>query len=317
MQCLEVADFVIVVDDACPQETGSVVPLNERVQVVRHRRNLGVGGAMKTGILKAIEQQADYIVKVDADAQMDVSYVPSMIAILQQHPETTLVKGNRFADLSTVRGMPVIRLIGNSVLSFLVKLSSGYWAIVDPTNGFIALRASSIPVRRFLQLADRYFFEIDLLCLLGVTRRTIAELEMPAIYNGGISSLSVWRTMFSFPLRLISAFTRRVLINYVVVEINVGSLCALLGLPLLLGGMIFGGHEWALSVATGISRPTGTIILALLLFVLGFQLLLQAILYDVQHCPKIRKVRADPFSHSYAPDLLLLASYNKSRTIED
>ncbi|MBV8642692.1 MAG: glycosyltransferase family 2 protein [Candidatus Eremiobacteraeota bacterium] len=293
-RALEVVDEVIVVDDACPERCSEVLAgAPNRVHVVRREHNGGVGAATKTGIVEALARGAEIIVKVDADDQMDTSYIPHMVAFLQRAPEIDMVKGNRFADPATLYRMPVTRLIGNAGLTFLVKFSTGYWTIVDPTNGFIAVRARALRETNLARLADRYFFEIDLLCAFGLRRRPIAEMEMPAIYAGERSSLSVGTVLLTFPGRLLTRFLRRILVNYFVVEINVGTLCAVIGLPMLLAGLAFGGHEWAVSIATNQPRPTGTIILALMLFTIGFQLALQAVLFDVQFGTRTAKVRAD------------------------
>ena len=292
-KALSVADIVIVVDDLCPDRSSDLVEAGPRVQVVRHEVNRGVGGATKTGIATALALGADIVVKIDSDDQMDVGFVPLMVDVLRRYPEIDLVKGNRFADPETLRTMPVARLIGNAGLTFLVKFSSGYWTITDPTNGFIAIRATALRRLNLARLADRYFFEIDLLCAFGLARRVVAEFEMPAIYAGEHSSLSIPQVLLTFPPRLASRFLRRILLNYLVVEINVGSLCAAIGFPLLLFALIFGGHEWSTSLSTGIPRPTGTIVFALLCFIIGFQLSLQALLYDVQFSTRTVKIGHD------------------------
>jgi dolichol-phosphate mannosyltransferase len=301
-RALEVADVVIVVDDACPERSSDLVANRKRVVVMRHEVNQGVGGATKTGIREALRRGAEFIVKIDADDQMDVTYVPSMIDLMDRYAEIDMVKGNRFADAATLRTMPPARLVGNAGLTLLVKFSSGYWTIVDPTNGFIAVRAQTLARLSLERLANRYFFEIDLLCELGLGRHTIAEMEMPAIYAGEHSSLSIMRVLFEFPPRLFSRFLRRLLLNYLVVEINVGTLCGVIGFPLLLFALLFGGHEWLLSSQSGIPRTPGTVILALLLFILGFQLSLQALLYDVGFSTRTLKVRRGKRSGSQEPD---------------
>lgn len=291
-RALEVVDTVVVVDDACPDQTGSVVEgMDPRVIVLRHPRNRGVGGASKTGFAEAMRLGAEFVVKLDADDQMDTSYIPQMIDVLARYPQIDLVKGNRFADPATVRTMPTARLIGNAGLTFCVKISSGYWTLVDPTNGFIAARVDALRQIDLDALAERYFFEIDLLCALGLQRRIVAEFEMPAIYAGEHSSLSISRALLSFPARLLTRFLRRILVNYLIVEINVGSLCGAFGIPMLIVGTVFGSLEWAHSISSGIPRPTGTIVLALLLFIVGFQLSLQALFYDVQFSTRTLKVR--------------------------
>lgn len=296
-RALLVVDHVIVVDDACPESCGRLVENgadSARVTVIRRETNGGVGAATKTGIIEALERGAEFIVKIDADDQMDTRYVPHMIAFLREQPDIDLVKGNRFADMDTVRRMPVLRLIGNAGLTFLVKFSSGYWTLVDPTNGFFAVRSNVLRGMELSALADRYFFEIDLLCSLGLRKRAIAEIEMPAIYADERSSLSIGRALLTFPLRLLVRFIRRIVVNYFIVEINVGSFCALIGYPLLVAAVIFGSYEWMLSARSGESRSPGTVLLALLLFIIGFQLSIQALFYDVQSAPRTLKIRRDP-----------------------
>ena len=132
-RALEVVDEVIVVDDACPERCSEVLAgAPSRVHVVRREHNGGVGAATKTGIVEALARGAEIIVKVDADDQMDTSYIPHMVAFLQRAPEIDMVKGNRFADPATLYRMPVTRLIGNAGLTFLVKFSTGYWTIFSP-----------------------------------------------------------------------------------------------------------------------------------------------------------------------------------------
>jgi glycosyltransferase involved in cell wall biosynthesis len=296
-RALGVGDVVIVVDDADPDRSADLVRgTDPRVHVVAHDVNRGVGGATKTGMREAIALGARYIVKIDADDQMDTSYVPFMIETLERYPDVDLVKGNRFADPAALRRMPFLRLIGNASATLLVKFSSGYWSIVDPTNGFLATRREVIQHTDLDALADRYFFETDLLCAFGLRRRVVAEVEMPAIYSDEPPGPWGVRTLMPFPVKLTQRFFRRLLLNYLVVEINVGSLCGLIGFPLLAFAVAFGWHEWSGSLAEQTSRPSGAVVLALILFMLGFQLSLQALLYDVQFSTptlKLRRERAE------------------------
>jgi glycosyltransferase involved in cell wall biosynthesis len=294
-KALRYVDRVIVVDDRCPQGTGAFVRArfegDARVEVIEHERNRGVGGAMKTGFAAAIRDGSAVVIKLDADDQMDSSYIPYITELLEKQPQLMMVKGNRFGSSSVIEAMPLVRLIGNSGLSFLVKLSSGYWNVIDPTNGYIAIRSEALRELDFDRLAERYFFEIDLLCALGLRKAPIAELEMPAIYGSENSSLSVTRALMRFPFALLRRFIKRLFVQYVLTDINVGTLYGAIGIPLLLIGMIFGSEQWAQSATTGIPRTSGTVVLALLLFIIGFQLLLQAISFDVQFAPRTTKAR--------------------------
>ncbi len=138
-------NHVIVIDDKCPQNSGMIAESSDdkRVIVCYHEVNQGVGGAVVTGYKKAMELGADIVVKIDGDGQMDVNYMQQLIEPLIDG-KADYTKGNRFADFKALRQMPKIRLLGNSGLSFLVKASSGYWNMMDPTNGYTAINKHAL-----------------------------------------------------------------------------------------------------------------------------------------------------------------------------
>lgn len=287
---LRYVDFVVVVDDGCPDGSGDAVQhafrAHPSVYVVKRQRNGGVGAATKSGIEKALELEADVVVKIDADGQMDPSYIPSIVELFVADPNLAYVKGNRFFDSRVLSKMPAMRLFGNSMLSLYSKFASGYWNILDPTNGYLAFNGRLLPAINWKSLADGYFFEISALCELGLKRATIAEMEMETIYGQESSSLSIPRTAFAFPPKLAKLFLRRLLLQYFIFDINLGSLYILLGLTLAGFGAGFAAFEWIQSITTGIPRTTGTVMLGVLPFLMGFQLLLNALLYDVQFSAK-------------------------------
>jgi glycosyltransferase involved in cell wall biosynthesis len=287
-------DVVVVVDDACPQRSGELV--EEQFQgepwliVVRHAVNRGVGGATKTGFAKALEIGADIIVKLDADDQMDASYIPSIVDAFRVNPSLEYIKGNRFISTDIVRAMPALRLFGNSVLSLLIKFSSGYWNVIDPTNGYFAFRATKLRQFPWQDLSERYFFETHILCMLGMRKAGIAEMEMQAVYGDEVSSLSITKVLIDFPPKLAKQCLKRILFQYFVYDVNLGSLYLLLGTILTTLGVLFGAYQWVESIITGVPRTTGTVMLAVLLFLMGFQLLLNALLHDVQFGAKSAKI---------------------------
>lgn len=287
---LRYVDTVIVVDDACPAGSGDLVRQTFRahpsVEVVKRPKNGGVGAATKTGLERALELACDVIVKIDSDGQMDPSYIPSIVELFEADHNLAYVKGNRFFDSRVLSKMPAIRLFGNSFLSLFSKFASGYWNILDPTNGYLAFNGRLLPAVNWSGLEDCYFFEISALCEFGLKRATIAEMEMETIYGQESSSLSIWRTIFEFPPKLAWLFMRRVLLQYFVFDINLGSLYILLGLMLGGFGAGFAAFEWVQSIVTGVPRTTGTVMLGVLPFLMGFQLVLNALLYDVQFAAK-------------------------------
>lgn len=303
-KCLNFADSVIVVDDACPERSGEVVSdafaYDARVTVKWRKQNGGVGAAMKTGIEVALGDQADVIVKIDADGQMDPSYIPMIRQAFAQDASLVCVKGNRFFRSEVLHKMPKLRLIGNGVLSLLAKAASGYWNAIDPTNGYLALNGGLLRVLPWQSFDDSYFFELSVLCELGLRRLPILELEMPTRYDGAVSSLSIARVIRQFPRKLLQRTFRRLMQQYFVFDVNLGTVYLLTGFALALFGFVFGSYEWAEGIITNTARPVGTIMLAALPFMMGFQLLLNALMYDVQFCQRTRQeLLVDTRSRSY------------------
>ena len=184
---------VIVVDDASVDDTSDVAEryaqLDPRILVLRHSENQGVGGAMITGFKRALEAGADVVVKIDGDGQMPLWLVHQLVQPLLDGT-ADYTKGNRFRDMQTLRTMPVVRRIGNVVLSFLSKASTGYWHCFDPANGFVAIRADVLSQVPLQKVDPTYFFETSMLSHLYVMGAVVKEVPMPARYTGETSSLS-------------------------------------------------------------------------------------------------------------------------------
>ena len=283
---LKQADAVIVVDDGCPQRSGQVARQafagDDRVQVIERERNGGVGAATKTGIGAALEAGADVIVKLDADGQMDPSFISTMRRLFLRDPSLVYIKGNRFFDASVFKLMPKTRFIGNAILSLLLKFASGYWNALDPTNGYLAFNGTVLKKLPWRDFADSYFFELSVLCELGFRRLPILELEMPTIYTAAPSSLAISRVIFEFPPQLFRLTMRRLFVQYFIFDVNLATLYCVFGTLLGVFGLVFGTYEWILGAITGVPRATGTIMVAAVTFLMGFQLWLNALMYDVQ-----------------------------------
>jgi glycosyltransferase involved in cell wall biosynthesis len=281
--------IIVVVDDCCPEKSGDVAArsTDPRLTVVRHEKNRGVGGAMVTGYRKALELGAEIMVKVDGDGQMDPAILHEIAAPVIEG-RADYAKGNRFSDFRALRRMPRVRLFGNSMLSFLLKAASGYWSMMDPTNGYTAINARTLDKLELDELDNRYFFESDLLIRLGTARAVVVDVPMAARYADENSSLNIPRVMLEFPPKILKGLLRRILLRYFIYDFNMASLYLLFGIPLLLFSFVYGLYEWVDSNRTGIARPLGTIMVVIIPLILGFQMLLQAIAIDVAGTPKPR-----------------------------
>ncbi len=281
-------DRVIVVDDACPEGTGAHVEAScrdPRVRVIRHARNEGVGGAMRTGYRAALAAGAEVVVKLDGDGQMDPGLIPALVAPILTG-SADYVKGNRFVRLADSRTMPMVRLVGNAGLSFLSKLSTGYWDVFDPTNGLTAIHAEVLRELPFDALARDYFFESDLLHHLGLLRAVVVDVPMRAVYGDETSGLSPLRAIGTFAVGHARNLVRRLFYAYLVHDFSAASLQLAVGLGLLLFGTVFGLWEWHGATERGVGAYAGTVMLATLPVILGVQLLLAFVSFDVARVPR-------------------------------
>jgi dolichol-phosphate mannosyltransferase len=279
---------IIVVDDASPDATADLViasaKTDKRISLIRHPSNLGVGGAMLTGYRKALELEAQIIVKMDGDGQMDMEYLPQLLSPLIEG-QADYSKGNRFRDFKSLQKMPLIRRVGNMGLAFLSKAATGYWTLFDPSNGFNAIR-SEVLAQLPLDGIDRsYYFETSMLAHLYLLGAVVKDVPMPARYRSEVSNLLVHRVLFEFPFKLLVTFFRRLVLKNFIYDFSMASIYLLTGLPLLLFGLSFGTYKWIQYASAGIPAPTGTVMLPTLSVLLGIQLLLSAIEIDLRSVP--------------------------------
>lgn len=284
-----IVEHIIVVDDKCPHFSGKEAQkLNDkRIVVYNHERNEGVGGAVVTGYKKAMELGCDIVIKIDGDGQMDSSYIDKLILPLL-NDEADYSKGNRFMNSNVLEIMPKIRLFGNSMLSFLVKVTSGYWNVMDPTNGYTAIRREILEELELNKLSKRYFFETDMLIHLNIINAVVQDITIPSKYGDEESSLNVWKAIIQFPPKLLKGFVKRLFLKYFIYDFNMASVYILLGVPMFFLGVLFGLIEWRDSVIHNTAKPLGTIMLLTLSITLSFQMLLQAINIDINLTPKRR-----------------------------
>ncbi|CAA9893014.1 Glycosyl transferase family 2 [Candidatus Methylobacter favarea] len=279
---------IFAVDDACPDGSGDFIVkncLDDRVVVLRNSQNLGVGGAVLTGYRAAIEAGAEVIVKIDGDGQMDPGLIPAFVApIIAGDADYT--KGNRFFDLEEIRAMPKVRLFGNAVLSFMTKLSSGYWDLFDPTNGYTAIQADVVRHLPFDKISCRYFFETDMLFRLNTLRAVVMDVPMDAQYGDEISNLKISKIVGEFLFKHIRNFSKRIFYNYYLRDMSLASIELPMGLLLLISGGGYGSYHWINSLQKGVTTPAGTVMLAVLPILMGTQLILAFLAYDIANVPR-------------------------------
>lgn len=292
---------IFAIDDACPDRSGDFIEAHcrdSRVTVLRHPINKGVGGAVITGYRAALDSGAEVVVKVDGDGQMDPALIP-IIAGPVLSGRADYAKGNRFHSIWNVRQMPRTRLFGNAALSFLTKLSSGYWSVFDPTNGYTAIHSAALERLELDNLSERYFFESDMLINLGNIRAVVTDVPMDARYADETSHLKIGQVIGQFLSKNARELTKRVLYTYFLRDFSLASAQLLCGSAMMVFGGVFGAIGWYQSVHSGSTATTGTVMIATLPIILGFQLLLGFLGFDMTNEPR-QPVQADMAAGQWA-----------------
>lgn len=278
---------IYVVDDCCPEQSGNYVEQNcrdPRVAVVRNAVNQGVGGAVMAGYQAALDDGMEILVKIDGDGQMDPGLIPDFIAPIVAG-QADYTKGNRFFDLEEIRAMPKVRLFGNAILSFMTKVSSGYWDLFDPTNGYTALHHEVARHLPFHKISRRYFFETDMLFRLNILRAVVVDIPMDAHYADEVSNLKISKIVGEFAVKHARNFCKRVFYNYYLRDMSLASLELPVGLLLVVLGGIYGVANWSESMESGVTTPAGTVMLAAAPIILGVQFILAFVGYDIASVP--------------------------------
>jgi hypothetical protein len=289
------AQTIVCVDDRSPDDSSERIRrLNDpRVVLLRHEHNQGVGGAVVTGYRECLRRGADVIVKMDGDDQMDARHLPALIEPLLRG-EADYTKGNRWADQEQLRTMPPVRRFGNLALSFALKLCTGHWRIFDPCNGYTAIRASVLRQLPLERLARDYYFETSMLVELNVVRAVVQDVPIPARYADEKSSLRVGRVLRRFPTALVRSLLHRTWQRHFVRDFGPCALFGSSGLALVGWGALFGGWHWLRSYWARGPATAGTVMLAALPFLMGFQLLLQASVLEMNQSDRVPLCRHDP-----------------------
>jgi glycosyltransferase involved in cell wall biosynthesis len=210
-------DDVVVVDDASTDGTADVVRAvpDPRIHLIVLAENRGVGGALAEAYTWARDAGVDIAVTVDGDGQMDPDDIAALLApIVDDVADYT--KGNRLTGPDSWRLIPRVRLFGNSVLSLLTKIVSGYWGVADSQSGFTAMGRVGLEHVDWHGVYPRYGRPNDVLVHANLADLRVADVPIRAIYGvGEKSSMKVLRVTFAISWLLLRRFWWRLFHKYV------------------------------------------------------------------------------------------------------
>lgn len=280
-------DKIIIVNDASTDNTEEVIKKNVTSKVVylKNKKNLGAGGSVTNAINKAKQLGADITVTMAGDNQMDPKYLPDLLdPICDEGYDYT--KGNRFYSKEGLKGMPKYRVWGSILLTFMTRLSSGYWRMFDAQNGYYAIGPRVLKTIDFNSLTKGFPYENDLLINLNILSMHIKDIPIPARYGDETSYMKMWKIIPSFSFFLMKGFFRRLYKKYILRGVHPIALFFFSGSVLFTWGLVFGILAWRNSALTKTPATAGTVMLSVVPLLMGFEMLLWSLVLDIQEEPK-------------------------------
>jgi glycosyltransferase involved in cell wall biosynthesis len=179
------------------------------VHPIRHETNQGRGGAVKTGYRAALADGMDVVAAMDGDGQMDPEELDRLL-----DPVVTgrvdYAKGDRIGRRPDRAEMSAWRVFGNTALTGLTRVASGYWGMNDAQNGYTAISAETLDALDLDAVYDDYGFLNDVLVWLNVHDARIADVSMRARYGDEESGIQYRTFVPKLSVLLVRGFVRRV-----------------------------------------------------------------------------------------------------------
>ncbi|WP_336362290.1 glycosyltransferase family 2 protein [Halalkalicoccus salilacus] len=282
----EFIDRAYVIDDRSTDDTWGEIQrkaeaVNEggettldRVVPIRHAKNKGVGGAIKTGYLHALEDEMEVTTVIAGDGQTEPDIVERIVAPVADG-RAEYSKGNRLLGRER-RDMPMFRQIGNFTLTLITKIASGYWKIMDPQNGSTAISYEALDRVGIEQMYEGYGYCNDLLVRLNANNVRVADVKRRAVYKDEESDIDYKTYIPRVSGLLLRGFLWRLRTKYLIRDFHPLALFYYVGAATAGAGLL-SGLKSAVNRDSGTSRGS-----SLVLFVLGWLFMLLAMVFDLQ-----------------------------------
>ena len=281
---------VVVVDDHSSDSTAEKARAtrDQRLEVIRHEQNLGVGGAIVTGYARCRELGVDVTCVMAADNQMDPVELQSLVLPVARG-EVEYAKANRLVSGEAWTLIPRARYLGNAALSLLTKIASGYWHVADSQAGYTAISLEALRRLDLERLYRRYGFPNDMLVHLNVQKARVRDVPSRPVYGvGEQSGIRIHRVAPRIAWLLLKGFWWRMTQKYVIRDFHPLVFFYALGGLMTLVGLLLGLIVAVSRIFFGNEITTATVVLVALLLVSGTQFTLFAMWFDQEANKELR-----------------------------
>jgi len=275
-----------VVDDCSGDKTAVVTQKHiqqqpTRITLIQHEINQGVGGAIATGYKWCRDQKIDITVIMAGDNQMDPDDLPAILdPVVNDQADYT--KGNRLTTGDAWNIIPHVRYLGNSMMSLLTKIASGYWHIADSQSGYTAINRKALKTLNWDNMYKRYGQPNDLLVRLNIYNFRVRDVPIRPVYNiGEKSGINPIRMIPKLSWLLLKLFLLRMKEKYIIRDFHPLIFFYSMGIGLFFPGTLFGLYLIIHRFMTGPVSATSALF-AVFLFVSGLQAMFFAMWFDME-----------------------------------
>ena|SRR3990167_6163961 len=264
-------------------------PDRDRLILINHKRNAGVGAAISSGYRFCRDREIDCVAVMAGDGQMDPDELKS-ICLPVVNGQVDYVKGNRLTHRSALFVVPKIRYFGNSILSLLTKVASGYWHVSDTQCGYTAISLAALRAIRIHAIYPSYGYPNSLLVKLNIAFCTIKEVKIKPVYNvGEESKMNITRIMPALTWLLIKSFFYRLYAKYLFRDFHPLFLFYSFSILLIIIDIPVSLHLYDLFFVTK-RLPVQSLVIFTFLTISAFQSLFFAMWMDMQDNERLQKI---------------------------
>jgi glycosyltransferase involved in cell wall biosynthesis len=284
-------DKIVIVNDTSKDDTQQVVesyqPKNKKIVLINHEVNQGVGGAIASGYKWCRDNQVDIAVVMAGDAQMDPQDLPKLLDLIIEG-KADYTKGNRLFTGDAWNIIPRDRYLGNSALSFMTKIASGYWHVADSQCGYTAINKSALKMINWDQMYKRYGQPNDLLVRLNIYDFVVADVPVTPVYDiGEKSGFKPFKMIPKLSWLLLKIFLYRMTQKYIIRDFHPLVLFYATGFMLGVLDLVFIIRFIVRWISLGVT-PEITLFLIIFCTFSSLQCFLFAMLFDFELNRKLR-----------------------------
>lgn len=192
----------------------------DRIILIQNKKNAGVGGGIARGYKWCLDHGIHVVAVMAGDGQMDPDELYDICKPVVDG-EADYTKGNRLRHPSSWYTIPKVRFFGNSILSILTKIASGYWKVSDTQTGYTAISLDALKSIQIHKIYPSYGMPNDIMVRLNTESKSLKEVTIKPVYDvGEKSKMKIFKVIPRVSFLLFKLFFYRLFRKYLFKEFH-------------------------------------------------------------------------------------------------